>query len=61
MPIYERQCKRCKTVYEHLCSPILRDAPDTCPGCDCPDTVRIMSATATNFKFADKSAIKKVR
>ena len=61
MPIYERRCRRCNATYECLCRVDDRDKPDSCPGCDSPDTYRIMSATATNFKFADKSANKRVR
>jgi len=54
MPIYERKCRRCKVVYKVLCKWQDRKLPDTCPGCDCPDTDLLQPAPRTTFRFADR-------
>jgi len=61
MAIYERRCKDCCVTFTHLCKIADREEPKDCPGCGHPDTVPIMSATKTTFKFADKSGIKERR
>lgn len=58
MPIYERRCRRCSAKYSLLCKMEDRNKPDKCPGCGSPDTDPVLSATQTDFKFADKSARK---
>lgn len=61
MPIYERRCDNCAATFSHLCKYADRDAPKNCPNCDSDLTVPILSATKTDFKFADASPRKESR
>lgn len=61
MPIYERRCSGCGAVFSHLSKVDDRTKAKACPGCGSYDTQPIMSATQTNFTFADKSARKERR
>lgn len=61
MPIYENRCNQCETIFTHLSKVDDRNSEQQCPDCGSTDTELKVSATKTNFKFADKSAIKRVR
>lgn len=61
MPIYEYRCKGCQVVFSVLTRMEQRNDVQTCPNCGGRDTAPVMSATRTDFKFADRSAIKRVR
>ncbi len=61
MPIYERRCTNCDTVFSHLSKIEDRTKPVPCAQCPCLVTAPIMSATQTDFKFADRSARKERR
>ena len=55
--IYERRCTSCDKVFDHLCNMVDRNKAVDCPSCGAV-TQPIMSATKTDFKFADESPIK---
>ena len=59
MPIYERRCNdsACNKVAQVLRKVETRAYPFSCPTCG-EETHPIMSATRTNFTFADPSPIK---
>lgn len=61
MPIYERRCNWCQCKFQHLSKVEDRNKEKRCPGCGSLSTDPIMSATQTNFTFADKSARKERR
>ncbi len=58
MPIYERRCTKCDVVFSHLSKVEDREKAVDCPNCEYMITTPIMSATRTDFTFADKSANK---
>jgi len=60
VPIYEYRCSSCSHVHDYLCHLDNRDVDRICPKCKHTAT-RIMSATKTTFKEADKSGIKRDR
>jgi len=58
MPFYEYRCSSCSNVHteQHSVADCMIDR--ICPECDSTAT-RIMSATKTTFKEADKSGLKR--
>jgi len=60
MPIYEYRCGSCGNISTELVPVDGRDIDQVCPECEGTST-RIMSATKTTFKEADKSGIKRAR
>lgn len=58
MAIYEAKCRRCNVKFQYLTKIEDRDNPGTCPGCGSEDVYRVMSATKTTFKHADRRALK---
>jgi len=60
MPFYEYRCGDCNSVSTELVPLSERDIDQVCPVCMGTAT-RIMSATKTTFKEADKSGIKQAR
>lgn len=61
MPIFERRCNNCGVKFSHLSKVADRDKQKDCPSCGSQSTKPILSATQTDFKFADKSARKERR
>jgi len=60
VPIYEAKCRRCSVTFSYLTKIKDREKTGGCPACEAPaeDTVPIMSATRTDFKFADRTPFK---
>lgn len=58
MPIYEARCKECGTKFSYLSKVADRHITGNCPQCDGVETEQVLSATRTDFKFADRSPFK---
>jgi putative FmdB family regulatory protein len=61
MPIFEYVCEACDSVFSILTTFDHRTDAQICPNCESRDNHPIMSATKTNFAFADKSPWKRMR
>jgi putative FmdB family regulatory protein len=63
MPIYEYECRACRTRFEHFVRPSNPPDPETpsCPSCQSHDLERLLSMFAVNSAETQQTHLKQAR